>query len=237
MMRLNVGFFDPMYNDESVHSGGPMEHSGENIYFRDVHLFLNRVKNIAMMDNASQIRENLNTCLRGIAMIWYISELSDGQRIFLKYGKNVECWEKELLNRFKDASNVAMAALVKEKYTMEDAKKHREPREYAAQMLRSVRAAGLDSEKAQIMLIHNGPDMEFQWDFPFSKASAKLDSFLIELDDRKNTWWHLAAHQTYRGLTIARPSCPRNWNVYRHDHEQTGQFRNVARFAHQPSAI
>ena len=35
-----LGFFDPNYNDKTVHTAPAMEHTGKDTYFRDIHLFI-----------------------------------------------------------------------------------------------------------------------------------------------------------------------------------------------------
>ncbi len=120
-----------MYENKSVLTEEFIEHAEKDIYFRNVHLFLKRVKDVTKIKNAAQIRENLFTCLRGLTLQWYTSELSENTKDLLRYDNGVEYWEKELIKRFKKPASVTMTSLVKEKYTMKDARKRREPREYA----------------------------------------------------------------------------------------------------------
>lgn len=54
-----VGFFDPMYNDKSMHTDDPLKHSGKETYFRDVHLFIERIKDILHIKDANLVRTNL----------------------------------------------------------------------------------------------------------------------------------------------------------------------------------
>ena len=55
-----LGFFDPQYNDKTVHSGAaPIEHADKNTYFRDVHLFIDRAKQFVLTKKEDLIRENL----------------------------------------------------------------------------------------------------------------------------------------------------------------------------------
>ncbi len=85
-----------------------------------------------------------------------------------------------------------MTSLVKEKYIMKDARKRHEFREYAEMILRAAKSAELISKISQIFFIYNDIDVEFQRDISMFKANTKLNSFLIDLDDRKNVWWQLA---------------------------------------------
>ncbi len=79
-----------------------------------------------------------------------------------------------------------MTSLMKKKYTMKDVKRRRESRKYAEMILRAAKSAKLTSKISQIFLIYNEIDVEFQRDISMSKTDTKLDSFLTNLNDRKN---------------------------------------------------
>ena len=42
-----------------------MEHAGKNICFRDVHIFVNGVKNMAIIKRDKLVRDNFYTCFKG----------------------------------------------------------------------------------------------------------------------------------------------------------------------------
>ena len=44
---------------------GPMEHAGENFYFRNVHIFINGMKNMVIIKDDKLVRNNLYTCFKG----------------------------------------------------------------------------------------------------------------------------------------------------------------------------
>jgi hypothetical protein len=58
-------------------------------------------------------------------------------------------------------------------------------------ILRAAKFAELISEISQIFLIYNEIDVKFQRDLFMSKVDIKLNSFLTELNDKKNVWWQL----------------------------------------------
>jgi hypothetical protein len=144
------------------------------------------------MKNAAQIRENLFTCLRELALQWYIFELSENIKNLLRYDNEVKYWKKKLLKRFKESASVTMTSLIKEKYTLKNARRRREFKEYAEVILRAAKSAELISKINQIFLIYNEIDVEFQRDISMFKTNIKLNNFLMKLNDRKNVWWQLA---------------------------------------------
>ncbi len=74
---------------------------------------------------------------------------------------------------------------------MNNVKRRREFREYVDVILRVAKFADLISKISQIFLIYNEIDVKFQKNLSMSKIDIKLNSFLIDLDDKKNVWWQL----------------------------------------------
>ena len=64
----DLGFFDPNYNDKTVHTGAPIEYAGKDIFFRDIHLFIDRAKQFVPTKTGEAVRENLWLSLRGTAL-------------------------------------------------------------------------------------------------------------------------------------------------------------------------
>ena len=57
-----------------------------------------------------------------------------------------------------------MAQLLKEKYTINDATRHREPREYAITIVYAAKVVKVDLVHNQLDIIWNGLDVKFQSD-------------------------------------------------------------------------
>ena len=190
-----IGFFDPFYDSKSANTAPAMEHAGKDTYFRDIHVFLDRLYDIVATKGAQVVRDNLQLCLRGEALTWYTVELSEAEKRLVKYGAegSVDEWRTLLLRRFKAPESVGMATLLKEKYTIYDAYRSREPREYAQTLLRAARTANFNDVNNQLTLIYNGLDLEFQRDIVPPTAMATLNDFMQALDLRKYQWWAYAA--------------------------------------------
>jgi hypothetical protein len=54
-----------------------------------------------------------------------------------------------------------MITITRERYTLDDARRRRESREYADIIMRATKSAELNSESHQIMLIYNDLNLEF----------------------------------------------------------------------------
>ena len=60
----DVNFFDPFYDGKSINTGFAMEHAGKDTYFRDVHVFIDKIIDVSRTKN-DVVRQNLQLCFRG----------------------------------------------------------------------------------------------------------------------------------------------------------------------------
>ena len=111
----------------------------------------------------------------------------------MTYGNDVEEWSRALLERFGPTKASGMAIIVRERYSLGDAMRHREPREYAMTIIRAAKIAKLGDVHNQLDIIWNGLDVEFQSDIDLPTAQITLNQFLTSLDLRKQQWWTKAS--------------------------------------------
>ena len=127
---FNFNYDDKIFNNDDT----PMKHAEKNIYFKDIHLFVIRIKKTAMIKDNQLIKNNLWTCLRNTALKWYIDELNDIDRWMLRMTMNDENdlieWITRLIDRFKEFNNIILQNLFIQQYTVRDIVNHRESREY-----------------------------------------------------------------------------------------------------------
>ena len=189
----DVGYFDPFYESKSADTAPAIEHTGKSTFFRDIHVFIDRIKDVARAKGEELLRQNLQLCLRGTALGWYTTELTENDKRLVTY--NLGEWYRLLLARWKPPRSQGMTVLLREKYTVQDAARHREPREYAQTMLRAAQNADMGVMKDHMLLIWNGLDLEFQRDIPEPDGTTDYNRFLESLDKRKYQWWeHAARH-------------------------------------------
>ena len=76
---------------------------GKDLWFRDVFLFTDRLKDIAI---TKDVRTNWTACFRGIALTWYQSEW-DGYDI-LRETKTLDRIVDDSITRFRDPADEAL---------------------------------------------------------------------------------------------------------------------------------
>lgn len=90
-------------------------------------MFVQQAKDLISAKGEQLIRDNLFTYLRGTTLQWYTSELSIDQKTLVKYSNGIVKWEKQLFRRFRIALNQAIMVITNEKYTVDNARKRKEP--------------------------------------------------------------------------------------------------------------
>ena len=115
-----VGVFHPDMDDSL--GKGPIVHTSRETYFRDVHLFCDRMNDMVKIKGLDLIRQNVWQCLRGSALEWYTAILTDMEKRLLATGGNdLSEWTNALTNRFAENPAEAMKLVLKESYSWEDA--------------------------------------------------------------------------------------------------------------------
>ena len=64
----DIDFFDSLYDDKFASIDNVIEHSKKDIYFRNVHVFIERIKDMSQIKSEAIVRNNLYTCLRKTAL-------------------------------------------------------------------------------------------------------------------------------------------------------------------------
>lgn len=158
-------------------------------------MFIDRAKDYATVTSDDVVKKNLFTCLRGDALRWYTSEMIEAEKRLLRYGEGLAEWETALTERFKESPAVAAKILANARYTFDDARRMREPREYAQTIVRAVKATG-EITFTQLLTIYNGLEVEFQRDVAIPESTTTLSNFLLGLDSKKNIWWEIGKQRS-----------------------------------------
>lgn len=152
------GFFDPNYNNKSANTASDRDHLVCGTYFRDVHTLIQRAKDLMNTKEERIVRDNLSPRLRAIALGWNTAELSPDIKSLIRHGTGIGKWEKQLLKRFRLAPHIAMMMMFNERYTIDDARPHREPRDFAGNIMRAAKDAKFTSPISILSFIYNGTD-------------------------------------------------------------------------------
>ncbi len=113
-----------------------LEIASSVLFFSNAFAFVNHIRALSAFKNENTIRLNISSCLRGEALEWFISELSQCEREKLRSSSLEEGWIESLINRFKTRPSHALKALKKSRYNWADVRCQRSLVMWAHNMLR-----------------------------------------------------------------------------------------------------
>jgi hypothetical protein len=190
-VAANLRFFDSTYDEKILTTVESIQHADKDIFFRNIHLFIDRVRNFAVIKDYDAVKNNLYTCLREMTMTWYTIELSDEVKKLIKTRNNLNVWERYLMKRFRERSTVTMITITRERYILKNARQCRKSREYVDIIIRTTKSIELKSNAHLVMLIYNELNVELQRNISMSDLFINIHDFLQSLDDKKKIWWTL----------------------------------------------
>ena len=189
----DVGYFDPSYEDPNgaTKTDTSVVNAGRHVFYRDVYAFQDRLKDLVHSKGEDKVKEVLPTCLRGSALIWHSTELTELEKRGLR-NASVDEWCETLVEKFKEKTSVALRNMQAEHYTMNDARQGRTPRSFAHNMLRHAKAAMMTSDYNQLCLVWNNLGLEFRRDIPEPTPTTTIGQFLGQLDSKESLWYEMA---------------------------------------------
>ena len=188
-------FFDLFYDDKSlINEANLIVNTDKDTYFRDVHLFIVRVKKMTLTRDEQLIRDNLWLNLKNTTLKWWTDELFDVERRMTRMTmidqEELSEWISLLHDRFKQSTNVVMNSLIQQRYTLRNVASQRESREYAQKIIRLAKNVDMINVLNQLNLIYNDIDIDVRIDtLRRLKDSITINEMLSDMNEFKHDWW------------------------------------------------
>ena len=115
-------------------------HIDKDTFYKNVHVFVEKIKKMTIVLNFEIIRKNLFIYLKDSVLIWHIVEFTKTFRRILTYEQNVKKWTQALTQKFKQQIVTATANLLKEFYIMKNARKLQKSRKYVQKIIRLIKS-------------------------------------------------------------------------------------------------
>ncbi|KZZ93080.1 hypothetical protein AAP_02546 [Ascosphaera apis ARSEF 7405] len=183
-----LGFFDPGLKVEDSMKSGAVSYVGHHFYFTNVHDFISRARDFIAAKGEQMVRLNLVSCLRGTALEWYSTELTELERAGLRATICDHGWFPTLEKRFRMKFSPAWTSIKNSRYTLKDAADGRSIREYVQNLIKTCNYAGISDRSTQIDLAFASLHPELQAQVPYPDAGTTLQTFLVNLENRAQSW-------------------------------------------------
>ena len=176
-----VGYFDPEYQQEQGDTSGPVANAGKYVYYRDVYVFVDRLKAMAKKNDVKPV---ISECLRGTALMWYSTELTDLERDLLE-DSSLDQWYSALISHFKIRTSDALSQINSQMYSLNDVP-HTSPRAFIQHILHLAKAAEMDTPYHQVTIAWNSLAVSLRRDIPEPRPSTTIGQFLNQVDSKKS---------------------------------------------------
>ena len=173
----------------------------KHVFYRNVYAFVNRLKNVSFIREKDKLRVVISQCLRSIVFIWHSTELFEIEKKIYR-DMSLQNWCNVFIKRFKERVSVALNYLQSIKYTLKDAKKHRDFRTFVQNLFKHVKVANFISIYNQLILIWNNLNWQFRQHVFQLIEQITIQIFLKQLDNNCDIWFELTfANQILRIYT------------------------------------
>ncbi|KAN0067958.1 hypothetical protein V8E54_013886 [Elaphomyces granulatus] len=142
----DLGYFHPDLPDSR---DSAVRTVANQTHYRDVLVFLDRLRDLAILKGDDIVRSNIHASLRGSPLAWYSTELTDFERSSLRHMLLEEGWFKMLRQRFKMRPSMALAKLTEATYTLADVRAGKSVRSFAQSIFRYALAASIFNQITQ----------------------------------------------------------------------------------------
>ena len=181
--QADLGYFDP-YLDRA-YGEGEIVSVGKDVYYRNVVLFVQRLQSLVTFRGASLVKANIATSLRGSALEWYTSELSDFNCDMLNNDPGMKSWVNTLSHRFKVPTSVALDLLIDETYTLDDVRTRRSPTQYVRAIMRHGIGCNIVNVANQLSFAYRCLVSELRVFISPPTESTKAADFICALEEKQ----------------------------------------------------
>jgi hypothetical protein len=138
--------------DSNVESDDSVVNAKRHVFYKNVYVFVNRLKNMINIWENDKLRIVLSQCFRDATLIWHSIELFDMKKDLLRQ-INLSFWYQALINRFKKRTFLTLSALQNFKYTLSDARSEKDSRLFAQQIFRSIKTINMNWIHNQLTIV------------------------------------------------------------------------------------
>ena len=160
----------------------------KNIYYHNIHIFIERMLDLIAIKNQKFIRINFNICLKKNALIWYIVELSTLKRSTFRQINFNKNWIIMLRKRFKFNQSTIINVLIIERYFISNVRNNRKSVNYVQQMINHAKNVNFNNTFHQIIWVWRNLNSELKRNIFVFIEHTTLSQFLQLIKDKKKMW-------------------------------------------------
>ena len=184
--QADLGYFDSHL--DSTYGEVEIVSVGKDVYYRNVVLFVQRLQSLVTFRGAAFVKANIAMSLRGSALEWYTSELSNFDCDALNNDPGVKSWINTFFHRFKVPTSVALGLLTDETYSLNDARARRPPARYVRAIMRHGIGCNIVDVANQLSFAYRGLAPKLRVFITPPTKATKASDFIRALEEKQEVW-------------------------------------------------
>ena len=178
----NIEYFDSDYENSSEKDFFIVIFD-KHIFYRDVFIFIDRLKNLKKNFSKFKIKKYIVDCLKNTALKWQSAELNSLKKNLLR-NVIVDQWCEALIQRFKKRDAFVLKKLQNSFYIFFDVRSDKTSRAYVQNILRHAKAVDYNFIYHQLLNAWNDLDLKFRMQILKSIFDIQLSTFFDTLDSK-----------------------------------------------------
>ena len=219
----DLGYFHPDLLDKD---DSAVKTVSNQTHYRDVLVFVDRLKDLVTLKGEEVIRANIHASLRGSALAWYTSELSEFERQSIRHMPLENGWFLMLRQRFKMRPSQALMKLADTTFSSSEVRAGKSVRSFAQSIFRYAQAAEITSTFNQITQAWSKLSPQLRRDIPEPTPTTTITEFLVLLEAKEAIWKDIAAQPRYQRRPEGRQEYQRPPPRYNQGYNPTYQPRS-----------
>jgi hypothetical protein len=188
-----VGFFFPDLHPS--YGTSDIVTIGKDSFYRNASVFLSRLDDVVKLKGGDLVRNNIPTCLRGAALQWYTTEVSEEEKTIFRNPSTtmnpqdpIHRWKVAIRRRWDPPASVALQNFMSTRYTLPMAMSGTSMIQYFSTKIRLAREAGFDNVYQQLLAVWNGLDIDIREHIPEPDEDTTMEKFRKSLEERERLW-------------------------------------------------
>ena len=181
----NIDYFDSRRENEK--NTKIIVNVDRHVYYKNVFVFIDRLKNFEKKSFDHRVREFIVECLREDVIIWHELKLKAIEKNMYR-DVFVNQWCKRLIRRFKERDSQILKNLQVERYNMQNARNDKTFKVYVQNIMRHFFAIEFNFTYNQLIMTWNNLNFEFKMQIFESTTTTTLVFFFDFLNVKVNVW-------------------------------------------------
>ena len=188
----NIDFFDSRRENDK--NKNVIVNVDRHIYYKNVFVFIDKLKNLKKNFFDHRVRELIVECLRDDALIWHSLKLDEIEKNMFR-DASMNQWCRDLIRRFKKRDSQTLKNLQIERYIMQNARNDKTSKTYVQNIMRHSKVVEFNSTYNQLIMTWNNLNLNFKMQIFESITIIILISFFDSFDVKINIWQKMFAHK------------------------------------------